>query len=313
MARPLLYVPPGGALFELTSRTLHGRFLLRPDRRLNDLLVGVLGRAQRRYGVALFAGAFLSNHFHLLGRFETPHQLAGFMQYFKANLAKEAGRLYGWRERFWGRRYRPILLSDEVAAQTGRLRYILSQACKEGLVGSPLEWPGVNCARALVEGEPLTGVWYDRTRQFYARRRRESARDCDFATREQVVFQQLPCWSHLSPEEYRSAILDLIREIEEETRRAHAAAGTHPLGVRGICRQDPREQPARSARSPAPRFHAATKKARRSLAKTYALVCSAYRQASLRLQRGLGPVEFPAGCFPPRLPTLEIPYQLVPG
>ena len=105
MARPLLYVPPGGAVFELTSRTLHGRFLLRPSRKLNEILIGVLGRAQRRYGVEMYVGAFLSNHFHLLARFETPHQLSGFMQYFKANLAKEAGRLYGWREKLWGRRY----------------------------------------------------------------------------------------------------------------------------------------------------------------------------------------------------------------
>jgi len=83
MARPLLYVPPGGAVFELTSRTLHGRFLLRPGRNLNEILVGILGRAQRRYDVSIYIGAFLSNHFHLLARFETPHQLSGFMQYFK--------------------------------------------------------------------------------------------------------------------------------------------------------------------------------------------------------------------------------------
>jgi REP element-mobilizing transposase RayT len=313
MARPLLYVPPGGAVFELTSRTLHGRFLLRPSPSLDEILIGVLGRAQRRYGVELFAAAFLSNHFHLLVRVETPHQLSGFMQYFKANLAKEAGRLTGWREKFWGRRYRPIQVSNEEAAQVARLRYLLSQACKEGLVGSPLEWPGVNCARALVEGAELTGVWYDRTRQFYSRRRGETARDRDFAVPERVEFQPLPCWSHLSPEDYRSAIVEILREIEEETRESHQAAGTEPLGASGILRQDPRQRPARSCRSPAPRFHAATREVRRSLANAYALVHAAYRHAALQLKRGLGPVEFPPGCFPPRLPWLDVPYQLVPG
>jgi hypothetical protein len=313
MARPLLYVPPGGAVFELTSRTLHGRFLLRPGRKLNEILTGVLGRAQKLYKVKIFIGAFLSNHFHLLVRVDTPHQLAGFVQYFKANLAKEAGRLYGWREKLWGRRYRPIMVSDEEAALVSRMRYILSQASKEGLVWSPLDWPGVNCAQALVEGLPLTGTWYDRTSQFYARRRREKAEDRDFGSPEQVVFEKLPCWAHLSPEEYQARILDLVREIEEETRQAHEAAGTEPLGVSEVLQQHPHERPARSSHSPAPRCHAATREVRRSLANAYASVYATYRQAFLRLKRGLGPVEFPAGCFPPRLPILDVPYQLVPG
>jgi REP element-mobilizing transposase RayT len=313
MPRSLRYVPPGGALFELTSRTIHSRFLLRPGRRLNEVLAGVLGRAQRRYGVTIFVGAFISNHFHLLVRVETPHQLAGFMQYFKANLAKEVGRIYGWKEKLWGRRYRPILVSDEEPAQVARLRYILSQGCKEGLVSSPLEWPGVNCARALLTGEPLIGYWYHRTEQYYARRRGESARDHEYACREQIVLEQLPCWSHLSPAEYRSAISNMIREIEEETRQTHEAAETRPLSVNEILEQNPQERPTRTASSPAPHIHAATRRVRRDLAKAYDVVCSAYRRASHDLKRGVGPVEFPAGCFPPRLPSLTVPYQLVPG
>jgi REP element-mobilizing transposase RayT len=287
--------------------------LLRPGRKLNEILVGVLGRAQRRYDVSVYAGAFLSNHFHLLAQFETPQQLSGFMQYFKANLAKEAGRLHGWREKLWGRRYRPIQVSGEEAALVGRLRYILSQACKEGLVSSPLDWPGVNCARALLEGKDLTGTWYDRTKQYYARRRGEEETDRDVSTSEWVVFEQLPCWSHLSPEQYRSEILGLIQDIEREAKQTHEAAGTEPLGTATILRQDPHQRPARSQRSPAPRFHAATREVRRSLANAYALVYTAYRQAYIRLKRGLGPVQFPPGCFPPRLPILDLPYQLVPG
>jgi len=300
-------------VFELTSRTLHGRFLLRPGRRLNELLLGVLGRAQRLYAVELYGAAFLSNHFHLLVRVETPGQLSGFMQYFKGNLAKEAGRLYGWRERFWGRRYRPIQVSDEEAAQVARLRYILCQACKDGLVSSPFEWPGVSCARALISGMPLTGLWYDRTRQFYARRRGEGANDSNFASTEIVIFLPLPCWSHLSAEEYQAAMRQIVREIEKETAEAHAASGTTPLGATEILRQAPHQRPSRSCRTPAPSFHAASRAARGSLAKAYALVYAAYREASDKLRRGLGPVEFPPGCFPPRLPLLDVPYQFLPG
>ena len=45
-----------------------------------------------------------------------------------------------------------------------RLYYLLSNSCKEGLVGSPLQWPGVSAAAALYRGEwTMRGIWYDRT------------------------------------------------------------------------------------------------------------------------------------------------------
>jgi len=59
MSRKLRYVPEGGGLVEVTCRTLHSRFLLRPRPELNDLVVGVLGRAQRRYQVRCCACIFL--------------------------------------------------------------------------------------------------------------------------------------------------------------------------------------------------------------------------------------------------------------
>ena len=47
------YVPEGGCLFEVTCRTQQGRFLLRPSPELNEIALGVLGRAQRLYPVSI--------------------------------------------------------------------------------------------------------------------------------------------------------------------------------------------------------------------------------------------------------------------
>jgi hypothetical protein len=52
MPRPLRFVP-GNALVEITTRTLQGRLLLRPSPELNDLVLGIVGRAQDRYGMAI--------------------------------------------------------------------------------------------------------------------------------------------------------------------------------------------------------------------------------------------------------------------
>ena len=62
MGRKLRYIPEGGALVEVTCRTLHGRLLLRPSPELNDIAAGILGRAQRLYPVELMAFSLSSNH-----------------------------------------------------------------------------------------------------------------------------------------------------------------------------------------------------------------------------------------------------------
>jgi hypothetical protein len=51
MSRRLRYVPEGGALVEVTCRTVHSRFLLRPSQALNEIVLGVLARAQRMYPI----------------------------------------------------------------------------------------------------------------------------------------------------------------------------------------------------------------------------------------------------------------------
>jgi REP element-mobilizing transposase RayT len=118
MGRRIRYLPPeGSGLVEVTCRTIQGRFLLTPSNELNEIILGALGRAQELYPVGICTFAFASNHFHLLLRVESTHRLALFMGHFNSNLAREAGRLIHWREKFWGRRYQAIPVSEEEAAR----------------------------------------------------------------------------------------------------------------------------------------------------------------------------------------------------
>ncbi len=84
-----------------------------------------------------------------------PEQLARAMCFINSNLAREAGRLHGFREKFWSRRYRAIPVTGELAAQIERLRCLLAHSCKEGFVLTPGGWPGVHCIDALLYGKPL--------------------------------------------------------------------------------------------------------------------------------------------------------------
>ena len=217
MGRPIRYLPSeGSGLVEVTCRTLQGRYLLTPSPELNEILLGALGRAQQLYRVGIIAFAFASNHFHLLLRVESTHQLAQFMGHFNSNLAREAGRLVRWREKFWGRRYQAIPISDEEAAQVERLRYVLAHGCKEGLVERLRDWPGVSAVRALLDGEPLEGLWFDRTQEHRARRRGVAFERLEFATSYTVQLEPLPCWAYLPAAEYRRRIEAEVEIIESQ-------------------------------------------------------------------------------------------------
>ncbi len=310
MGRPLRHLPPGGATVEATSRTLQGRFLLPPTPHFASIVTGILARAQERHPVRLHAVCGLSNHMHLVGTADDAQQLAGFMCYANSNIAREAGRAVDWREKLWGRRYRPIILSDEEAVQVARLRYILEHGVKENLVSSPRRWPGLHCANALIEGKPLAGIWYDRTLQYEAARRGKEVDPEAFIERYQLELEPLPCWAHLAPEEYRHRVREMVEDIEERATRRIQATGIEPLGVEALRRQNPHERPMRSKKSPAPLFHAGSKAVRRMMHDGYRLFVEAYRDAAARLRAGDRSVNFPEGCFPPRLPFVRVDAAL---
>jgi hypothetical protein len=54
------------AIVEITVRTIQGRFLMKPTPENTHLLLGVIGRAQSRLGLELYAYAYLSNHGSIL-------------------------------------------------------------------------------------------------------------------------------------------------------------------------------------------------------------------------------------------------------
>ena len=313
MARRLRFIPHGGALVEVTCRTVQGRFLLKPTDELRSIVIGVLARAQDLYPVEIHAFVFLSNHYHLLLSVEDALMLAHFMNYLNSNLAREAGRLHGWKEKFWGRRYQAIVISQEEAAQMGRLRYLLSHGCKEGLVARPQQWPGAHCVRALLGGLPIHGLWFDRTKEYAARGRREKFHRLEYATPETLRLEPLPCWRHLSKQRIRSRIAELVTQIETETAKRHAKERTQPLGVKGIVALDPHDRPRNLKKAPAPAFHAFTKTARRELIEAYGWFLDAYGEAAEKLRAGNLDSSFPKGSFPPRLPFVGWVPESVPG
>jgi len=100
---------------------------------------------------------------------------------------------------------------------------------------------------------------------------------------------------------YRELIAGLVQEIEADAAAERKRTGREPLGAAAILRQHPNK----SKKSPAPRFHAATKAAREALRHAYGLFLAAFREAAERLRAGDRTAKFPNGCFPPGLPFVR--------
>lgn len=230
------------------------------------------------------------------------------MWYFQTNAAREVSRLTGWTDGVWSDRYTSIVVSDEAAAQVDRLRYVLAQGVKEGLVARVEEWPGISMLQGVLDGEPIRGTWFNRTQEYRARLRQRK-RDSEperFPSEETVVLSQLPCWRHLSPEVYRGLVAGLVREIESDAAAERELTGREPLGPAAILNQHPHTRPKKLKKSPAPLFHAASKEARQGLRAAYGLFLAAFREAAERLKAGDRLARFPNGCFPPALPFVDM-------
>ena len=302
------YLPPGQFLAEITQRCLLGHYLLRPSKKLNELIAGVVAKAQRKYPIEVVGLAVPSNHYHLIATGVNQQDLSAFMNFVAGNVAKEAGKFHDWEGKVWEGRYKCIPITDEEEIQVARLKYLLAQGCKEGLVSSPRHWPGLHCAKALMTGQSLSGIWVDRTALYHARRRKnahQKIRPIDFEETLSLDFAPLPCWAHLEPEEYQQRIRDLVKEIEEETAARHRRNGTRPAGRRAVLALHPHHRPDSVRKSPAPKVHAATRAAREAFLTALRMFVLAYRAASESFRAGDLDTEFPEGSFPPRPPFVE--------
>ena len=286
---------------EITIRTIHGRHLLRPSDDINEIILGILGRAQELYGIRIHAFVFMSNHYHLILSIPDAKALAKFEGYLNGNLAKEAGRLHAWREKVWSRRYRAIPILDDVA-MVARLHYLLSHGCKEGLVARPSDWPGVSSLQTMLTGEPSRGYWFNRTAEYYNRRRGRPFDKYAFATQYEVKLSSLPCWEKLSQDEYRAKVENLVNGIETETRSNNRKAGLLPPGPGVILATDPHSHPDEPKRSPAPPCHTSMKSLHREFMAAHYAFTDAYVEASALFRSGKRNTTFPDGCFPPPLP-----------
>ena len=308
MARPLRWLDHSSdgvpTLVEITARCIQGRMLLRPSPTFNRVAVGCLARAwQKTPEVGVVGYSFQSNHYHLLVTAHEVNHLSKFMHSVQSNLAREVCKLHDWSDRVWSRRYRSICVAEDEDTQKDRLRYIFEQGCKENLILSPRDWPGATCVNTLINGHrEQQGDWYDRTGLYRARYRGQDVSLHDFTEHLDLPLVSLPCWAHLSREEYAKECFDLVETIEEETLERHEHENTTVLGVPAILSTDPQKRPNKLKKSPAPLVHAKDSSERAAMIDRYRDFEFRFWAASKEFRSGKLDVAFPEGSFRPAAP-----------
>lgn len=291
--RPRWYVP--GTVYEVTNRTIQEMFLLKPSEMSRALLVGILARAAALFpSVRVHAFVFLSNHCHILLSALRPAEIQAFLRFIFGNASREMGRMHDWRGPLWAGPCKVIPILDE-GAQINRLRYLLLNSVKEGLVASPLDWPGATSAHALAGNMTVEGRWVDRDAMRRAFRwwRRKQPTEETFSTAVRLQLAPLPCWQFISAVELRArhqALIDSV--VHQGTFRRELY-----LGVAKVLAVDPLGRPRAPKQESAPWCHASSLRMIALFHGLYREFVDAFRRASSRIC-AWPRSELPFGSFP---------------
>jgi putative transposase len=265
-------------LFEVTIRTLGGKFWLRPDAACKAIIEGVFGKALKHYdGIHLHAYDAQSNHLHFLLSATDPAQVPLFLDFVHGNIARQINALRGRRGTFWSRRGAVIAVLDP-KAQVARLRYLLAQGPAAGLVCSPTQWPGASSTRALLDDLRVSATYVSLDKQRrnaalqHPRPLEELGEDVSFD------LAPLPAWADLTADERKAKVAELIDDIVTQHK------GKKFLGARALRTQSPDRAPKKSKRSPMPRCHASTAAGYRRYTTAYREFRTTYLRAAERLR-----------------------------
>ena len=227
-----------GATYLITQRTLGRLYKLRPDAEVKNLILYLLGHAERRFGIVLHAFQFTSNHFHLVVT-DARRKLPRFMQWFNSLMARATNHYYRGIGEFWRRRpYSSVRLPKDGSVVEEKMVYTLANVTNAGLVRSHREWPGVTSV--VGDGAPV--VYRARRPDFFfAKNNKRWPAFIEFTTR-------MPEVDGKTPAEIAARVREQVDAAEEEARVNMVRRGGKFLGAKGVMKQARNASPRRHER-----------------------------------------------------------------
>lgn len=269
----------------MTRRCMGRRFLLRPDRTINNIFRYCLALAADKYGVEIHAGCVMSNHYHLILT-DVQGVLPDFAGWLNRQLAMCIKRTRKWDEVVWEPNV--AFSAVELVGSTevlDKMAYVLLNPVSAGLVRSPERWPGVlTTLQTLREGE----LRARHPKTWFKNRAPEAAR-VDFTV--PGCFADAEGYFRALDALVASRLATLLSRMNQQGRRF--------IGKKRVCKTPVSDRPStrkeRFGRSPT--FSALTRSRWLAMVKQLRAFRAAYRAAYEQWRDGKWDVEFPLGTW----------------
>ena len=275
-----------GSAVMVTRRTTQRKFLLKPGRTVNAILLYSLGYAIVCHPVDLFNYVFLSNHYHLALMDRWGH-LPLFMACLNRTIAQCLNRLYGRDENLFDNRKYHMLKLEDPQAVLERMAYIRTNPVAAGLVASPDLWPGL-CSGVAEIGAPAKTI--ERPNLGFSK-----ATVLPSSVELGLV---VPEMFRGEEEAFRSRLESTVEDRVRCLRESILGRGGF-LGVSKVKKQTRDQRPSTPEERPRriPRYASSDPARVRECEKQYRAFLSAYREAFERWRRREDGVVFPLGTW----------------
>jgi REP element-mobilizing transposase RayT len=285
MSAPRQILP--GTTYLLSRRCTQRQFLLRPSRKVNQIIRFCLAHASQRYAIRLHAYIALSNHIHIVAT-DTQGNLPEFMHWVNEYIAKCVNAHLGRWESFWAPGSFSAVSSADGDDVLARMVYVYTNAVDAGLVSTARKWPG---ARSLPEDLIKPPEEIERPKGFFRQ---------DGPVPAKAILQlDVPdalVGNGTDPVQLLKRVSD---ERECEIRNNRRSEGLVFLGRRRVLKQSPFGRPRSTElrRGLNPRVAAGDKWHRVEVTQRLRDFLEAYREARERYLEGDFSVLFPWGTY----------------
>ena len=221
MTQPRRHIP--GQVVHLNRRCFHRKFFLRPDNFINRVLFYETARASKRHGQAIHGSMAMSNHIHQIST-DTTGERSAYMRDAMREISRARNQNLKREDSLWdGRPFGDTVLLDRDSIER-QLIYLWCNPVEAGLVRRAKDWPGFK----ILPRHWGKTLKIKKTETYHGRNSSEYV---------EITPMPPPGYSDMSLEEVREHFQKLLREAEDEIRKARR--NKKVKGTLRICCTDP--------------------------------------------------------------------------
>jgi len=289
------------------TSALDSRNNLIPEPSVVNIFGAAVGRALRRYPIAIHGFEGNINHLHICFS-ASESQLDNIVPFFRSTLsliARGVNRLLDREGPLFSSRTRTHPCIGDKQAEN-KLLYALTNAAKDNLVEHTSDSPFFTTYHHQAKGESLC-FWYIDYDAYWTAggRSKKTHRLKDYLRWTKWHCTPLPNHQSMTEPQRQTWFRQQVKALEEQFAKERRETGKTVIGVKRLRETDPRDRPKSPKESgKEPLCHAEDKESEREFEEKWKQFRDAFIAASADYRSGVRDREFPLGSFKP--PLLDI-------